>query len=254
MSSASERGSAAIQASVIPGHAHGTRIGPLPECSGLVMAGGEGRRMGGLDKGLLRWGNSTLAAHAAARLGQRCQPVVISANRNLEHYEALGLSTVRDLRVERAGPLAALEAGLHASADRWLVAVPCDSPLFPFDLPDRLWQSVFAPLRNGQRPPKAAYARCAGELHPAFCILDTGLAGTLTRFIDDGGRRMTDWWQAIGAQSVDFGAGCAAAFANANTPEAYQTLSASAADAPGNGLTAEVAAVTDLISSKDRPC
>jgi molybdenum cofactor guanylyltransferase len=181
--------------------------------------------MGGIDKGLLAWAPGTLAGHAAARLALAGLHVRVSANRRLEDYQEHGLEALTDRRPGFNGPLAGLEAGLHAAGQGWLLAVPCDSPFFPDDLPQRLWRAVaLANPLPGFASPQAAYARCGEAIQPAFCIVSTTLAATLTRFLDDGGRRMTDWWQAIGAASVDFGADSEAAFANANTPEQYQAL------------------------------
>jgi molybdopterin-guanine dinucleotide biosynthesis protein A len=197
------------------------------DCTGLVMAGGAGRRMGDSDKGLLAWGAGTLASHACQRLAANGLTVLLSANRNAEAYRAYGHAVVTDRRADYQGPLAALEAGLLASATPWLIAVPCDSPFFPDELPARLWQAVAgsAPL-PGYTAPMAAYVRCGEAHHPVFCILSTTLGGTLSRFLEDGGRRMTDWWQAIGARAIDFGTAAEPAFANANTPADYELLRA----------------------------
>jgi molybdopterin-guanine dinucleotide biosynthesis protein A len=181
--------------------------------------------MGGADKGLLAWRDTTLAQHAAARLSDAGLPVLVSANRNLERYRSLGLRVTPDRRADFPGPLAALEAGLYAASTTWVMAVPCDTPLFPDELPWRLWAGVVERIpAPGFGPPLAAYARCGDAVHPVFCLLSCSLAGTLTRFLDDGGRRMSEWWQAIGAHSVDFGRARESAFANANTHADYLSL------------------------------
>lgn len=199
-------------------------------CSGLVLAGGAGERMGGQDKGLLPWAGSCLAGHAAGRLAAQGLAVAISANRNLDAYHALGYPLMRDRRAGYAGPLAALEAGLLAGSAEWLLAVPCDSPLFPADLLTQLWTAVASD--DGATPRAlAAYARCGAERHPVFCLVHRRLAVPLGRFIDDGGHRVSDWWQACGAVGVDFGEAREGEFANANTPEEYARLQARAAGA-----------------------
>jgi len=198
-------------------------------CTGLVLAGGQGQRMGGQDKGLLPWQGGVLAAHAAQRLGATGMPVQVSANRNLEAYRALGFPVVEDRRSGFHGPLAALEAGLQAITTPWLLAVPCDSPFFPEDLGLRLWSALEAAAATpGQPPLRAVHVRCGAQPHPVFCLMARELAPELGRFLDAGGRRVRDWWQSVAAAAVDFGEGAQPAFANANTPEDYGRLRARA--------------------------
>ena len=195
------------------------------------MAGGAARRMGGADKGLLPWADGTLAGHTTQRLQQLHWPVLISANRNAERYAALGCPVIADRRHGFAGPLAALEAGLHAvqGSAEFLLAVPCDTPLFPAVLPARLLEAAQrAALQRPNPSGSAAFARQGDDVHPVFCVLSVALAGTLTRFLDDGGRRMRDWWTAIDAVSVDFSDQPVQCFANANTPASLAALQAQA--------------------------
>ena len=195
----------------------------LRDCSGLVLAGGAGTRMGGQDKGLLAWGTSCLAHHTAQRLTAAGMSVMVSANRNLEQYQAQGLQVLTDRRSGFNGPLAALEAGLYAASSTWLIAVPCDSPFFPDVLPHALYQAV-STIPADATPLEAAYARCGARLQPAFCILSTRVAARLTQFLDQGGRRMTDWWALLTSATVDFEPAMESAFANANTPQDYDAL------------------------------
>ena len=193
-------------------------------CTGLVLAGGAGQRMGGQDKGLLPWRGGTLAGHAANRLGAQGLVVWISTNRHLDVYARLGLPLVADRRSDYPGPLAALEAALHRVPTPWLLAVPCDTPFFPEDLAARLWSRVQVPDDPATPVAPAAYVRCGIRAHPVFCLISRALAEPLTRFLDDGGRRVLDWWQAVGALAVDLGTTAEPAFANANTPEELQRL------------------------------
>ncbi len=204
---------------------------PPANAIALVMAGGEGRRMGGIDKGLLPWATTTLAGHAAGRLAALRWSVRISANRFSQQYAALGYPVIADRRAGFNGPLAALEAGLYAAQGHadFLLAVPCDTPFFPADLPERLLGAAVAHHQPGRAVSGgAAFARHGEDLHPVFCVLSVALAGTLTRFLDDGGRRMRDWWTAIDAESVDFSDHADLCFANANTPAALAALQAQA--------------------------
>ena len=193
-------------------------------CTGLVLAGGAGQRMGGQDKGLLPWRDGTLAGHAAARLGAQGLAVWLSTNRHADAYAQLGLPLVADRRSDFPGPLAALEAALHLVTTPWLLAVPCDSPFFPADLGTRLWAAVHPEADSPMPLARAAYVRCGVQTHPVFCLISRTLAEPLTRFLDDGGRRVLDWWQAVGALAVNLGTAAEPAFANANTPEELQRL------------------------------
>lgn len=198
---------------------------PPGQCTALVLAGGAGRRMGGVDKGLLPWRNGTLAGHTAARLTALGLPVWISANRHGEDYRQLGYPVLADVRSDFAGPLAALEAGLQALPTPWLLALPCDSPFFPETLPARLWAALHPdPAAPEHCVADAAFTCCGDAQHPVFCLVARPLGAALTRFLDGGGRRVRDWWQEAGALAVDFGADSEAAFANANTPEELAAL------------------------------
>lgn len=203
---------------------------PAPgECCALILAGGAGTRMGGQDKGLQPWRGVPLAAAVAARMTAAGLPVLISANRNLEQYRAFGYPVVPDLRSGYAGPLAAIEAGLAAAPSPWLLTLPCDCPLFPDDLLARLWSAVRRAAADPlQTPPRAAQVRCGPHRHPVFALAHRSLATPLTRFLDDGGRRVSDWWQAVGALGVDFGLAAEPRFANANTPEELASMAAAA--------------------------
>ncbi len=198
---------------------------PSPDqCTAIVLAGGASRRMDGVDKGLLPWSGGTLAGHAAGRLAALGLPVMISANRHLDEYQALGYPVLQDRRPGYAGPLAAIESALLGVSTPWVLTVPCDGPFFPVDLPGRLWTVLNGSAATSRARVDAAYVRCGPQSHPVFSLVATRLAAPLGRFLDDGGRRVIDWWQAAGALSVDFGTTAADSFANANTPEELDRL------------------------------
>ncbi|MBK1615430.1 molybdenum cofactor guanylyltransferase MobA [Rubrivivax gelatinosus] len=178
------------------------------DITGLVLAGGLGRRMGGADKGLLDWQGRPLAAHALARLAPQVGTLALSANRNSEAYAAFGVPVLADLLPGALGPLAGLLAGLRHARTRWLAVVPCDAPRFPVDLVAR--------LAAGRAGAAVVYARAA-RTHPVFCLVDTTLAATLEQALARGERRVEGWLRAQGGIAVDFDD--ETAFANFNTPE-----------------------------------
>ena len=108
------------------------------DITGLILAGGRGSRMGGVDKGLQNHQGLPLALHALMRLAPQVGHAMINANRNLGAYEAMGVPVWPDGLADFAGPLAGFLVGLERCETPWLVTVPCDSPGFPEDLVLRL--------------------------------------------------------------------------------------------------------------------
>ena len=176
---------------------------------GLILAGGEGRRMGGQDKGLLQYAGHTLVECAVARLQPQVQQLHLSANRNLPRYEALGFPVLTDLLPGLPGPLAGLHAGLNACSGEILVCVPCDTPQFPFDLVRRLLAGL------GDAP--AAWAATREREHPVFMACRRTALPKLEDYLQRGERRVSGWLKEIGAVPVMFPD--ESAFANFNTPE-----------------------------------
>jgi len=181
--------------------------------TGLVLAGGRARRMGGGDKGLQPFRGQPLVAHAIARLRDQVDALIINANQNHEAYRALGYPVITDAvsaAVEAyAGPLAGLHAGLSACTTPLLVTVPCDSPLLPLDLVARLREGLAA------AGAELAVARSASGLQPVFSLCRRSVLNRLTTYLVSGGRKMDRWYTDIDVVSVDFAD--EAAFVNINT-------------------------------------
>ncbi len=186
--------------------------------TGLVLAGGRGSRMGEVDKGLVSVHGQPLIRHVLTRLVPQVAGVLISANRNLDTYAALGHPVMADTDPGFPGPLAGMRAGLLACPTPWLLVVPCDAPALPLDLAQRLAAEVTA----NDRP--AAVARTASGTQPVFTLLHRRLADSLGRFLDAGGRKVEDWQRAAGAVYADFDS--ANAFTNLNTPSELQRYAA----------------------------
>lgn len=191
-----------------------------PAITGLILAGGLGRRMGGVDKGLQCLDGCPLVAWAVQSLLPQVETLLINANRHAESYGIYGFPVVPDDIPDFAGPLAGLHAGLGRAETAWVVTVPCDSPFFPHDLVARLWQALVA--ANAE----VAVACTEGHRHPVFCLCHTGLRDDLGAYLAAGGRRMGEWCQGKRLVLVDFD-DQVAAFRNLNTPE---DLAASASD------------------------
>jgi len=176
--------------------------------SGIVLAGGLGRRMGGVDKGLQLLHGRPMIAHVLARLAPQVDEIVINANQNLERYAAFGHRVVSDRIGGFAGPLAGLHAGLGAISHPLAVTVPCDSPFLPGDLVAR--------LRANLGSNDLAVAKTGDQPHPVFALVRLSVAGNLQAFLAGGGRKIDAWYAALRVVEVQFDDE-ADAFRNINT-------------------------------------
>jgi molybdopterin-guanine dinucleotide biosynthesis protein A len=176
---------------------------------GAILAGGRGRRMGGADKGWILWQGRPLVEQVAERLRPQVGRLLISANRNLERYAALGAAVVADERAgqgEFAGPLAGMLAVLRQARGDWVAFVPCDAPALP--------RALVARLAEAGAGTRAAVATCGGVVQPVFCLLPRTLAPRLQELLEQGERRPQEMLRQVGAVAVPFAD--AAAFANIN--------------------------------------
>jgi molybdopterin-guanine dinucleotide biosynthesis protein A len=182
----------------------------ISHMTGLVLAGGRGTRMGGVDKGLQAFHGQPLARHALERLRPQVGGLVLSANRHLNDYAAFGVPVWPDADAEFAGPLAGMLAGLAHCTTPYLATVPCDAPLFPLDLVARL-AAVNADIVVASAPDDTGVQRP----QPVFCLLRTDLRDSLAAFLAAGGRKVGQWMAQHHCARVPFGD--AQAFFNANT-------------------------------------
>ena len=188
------------------------------EITGLVLAGGRGSRMGGVDKGLQNFNGMPLALHTLMRLQPQVGELLVNANRNLAAYEAFGAPVWPDGISDYAGPLAGFLTGLERCETPWLLTVPCDTPLFPQDLVARLSQAAD---QNGAEIAMAAAPEEDGQLRPqpVFCLLRRELLESLMRFTQGGGRKIDAWTAQQRTVIVPFNlpGDAPSAFFNANT-------------------------------------
>lgn len=186
----------------------------LGSVTGVVLAGGQGARFGGADKGWLELHGLPLVEHVLARFAPQVSHVMVSANRNLDRYRALVPRVLTDeapLGVY-GGPLAGMRAGLAHAPTAWVAFVPCDAPQLPRTLVARLAEAASA------RGARAAAARCEGRLQPVFCLLATALLAELDAHRAAGGASVHGFLERVGAVPVDFDESLA--FRNLNTPDA----------------------------------
>ena len=195
---------------------------PHGDITGLVLAGGRGSRMGGIDKGLQLFRGVPLAQHALRRLGAQAGTTAINANRNIDRYEAMGAPVWPDALPDHPGPLAGFLAGLVHCETPYLLTVPCDSPLFPGDLAARLAQALAA--QQADIAMAATLENGVEQVQPVFCLLKRELRASLQAFIE-GGQRKIDRWTAL-HRCVVVRFDDAPAFANANTLAELEQLNA----------------------------
>ena len=157
------------------------------DITGLILAGGRGSRMGGVDKGLQMYRGRPLAQHALERLRPQVGQVMVNANRNQEWYRTLNVPVWPDQVPDFPGPLAGMLAGLAHCDTAFLATVPCDTPNFPLDLVARLVDG----LQSADADIAVAYTRAREDLfpQPVFCLMKSSLKDALAAFIAAGERK-----------------------------------------------------------------
>ena len=192
----------------------------IEQVTGIILAGGRGSRMGGVDKGLQQHAGMPLVMHAILRLGPQVGSLMVNANRNLSAYESFGVPVWPDTTPEHPGPLAGFLVGLEHCDTAYLATVPCDTPGFPPDLVARLAEGLQAAdaqvayavtEEDGKRQP-----------HPVFCLMASDVLESLIRFLASGERKIDRWTAQHPCVEVLFED--ASAFRNANTREELLAL------------------------------
>jgi len=182
------------------------------QLTGVVLAGGKARRLGGVDKGLQPYRGRPLIQHALEILAPLCAEILVNANRNLAAYRRFGHPVIPDPTPDFQGPLAGILAALQRAHTPALLVVPCDSPHLRRDLLERLAASL--------ADHDIAIAHDGRRLHPVVMALRTELAGDLSAWLAAGGRKIDRWAQRHRWTAVD-GSDAPDQFRNLNTPEDF---------------------------------
>ena len=180
--------------------------------TGLVLAGGLSRRMGGVDKGLTVLRGKPMVAWVLERLAPQVEEVIINANQNVEIYRAFGPAVVSDAIGGFPGPLAGLQAGMQAARHPLILTVPCDSPFLPADLAQRLARA------KSERGADLAVAKTGEQAYPVISLCGRELLPHLTDYLARGGRKVDAWYASLKVVEVGFDDE-AEAFSNINTPD-----------------------------------
>ncbi|MDM7482111.1 MAG: molybdenum cofactor guanylyltransferase MobA [Halomonas sp.] len=184
------------------------------DLTGMILAGGEGRRMGGRDKGLEPFAGLPLVAHTVKRFDGHVHELMINANRNGDAYALFADRVIADAEGGFKGPLMGIYSGLRAARTPWLLVAPCDSPALPHDLVARMVAGIVT--QDGEHDIAVAFD---GErLHPVVALLRTSLADDLAATLAEGERKIDRWYARHTWCRVDM-SDCPEAFANLNTEE-----------------------------------
>ena len=185
----------------------------------LILAGGRATRMGGVDKGLVLLNNKPLIAHVIERLQTQVDEIIINANRELETYRTLDYQVFADEIADFAGPLAGIQLGLKHATSEYLLTSPCDCPLLPANLCEKLLGAL------NTHHADIAIATSHNNDHPVICLCKKSVLASLNSYLQQGGRKVSIWQKSLRHVYVDFSV-TPDVFSNINTPEELNLLAA----------------------------
>lgn len=189
----------------------------LQDVTAVILAGGQGRRMGGQDKGLIEFEGRPLVAILVDLLERQGVDIVINANRNVERYRQFGYPVVSDQLQDYQGPLAGFASAMATVSSRFILTLPCDGPRLADDYVAR-----FIAAAAG-REPGVLVAFDGERLQPVHALIRVDLLASLHHFLDSGERKIDRWYAGHDFQRVDF-SDCADMFRNINTPSDQESL------------------------------
>jgi molybdopterin-guanine dinucleotide biosynthesis protein A len=160
---------------------------PRDDVTGVVLAGGRGKRMGGVDKGLVNLHGRPMVMHVIDALRPQVGRIIINANRNVDKYEALGYEVISDIVGDYFGPLAGMASAMQAASTAYVLTVPCDSPMIEDDLAVRLYRAL------AHEKADASIAHDGERVHPVFALLKRDLLPSLQSYLESGERKIDRW-------------------------------------------------------------
>ncbi len=166
------------------------------EISSVILAGGQGLRMDGVDKGLIEFRGLPLVAHVASVIESKVDKIYISANRSFDSYASYG-EVISDDLLGFQGPLAGISKALKVCSTKYLLVLPCDSPLIDSELIDDLIS------RMKQKDADICVAHDGSIMHATFALMKSNLGKSLEHFLNDGGRKMALWYRQQNLERVD---------------------------------------------------
>lgn len=190
---------------------------PKNDVTGVVLAGGRGKRMGGIDKGLVDLRGRPMVMHVVDILRPQVGRLIINANRNTDQYEALGYEVISDVVGNYFGPLAGMASAMQASRTPYVLTVPCDSPLVGQDLAMRLYSALMDDDAD------ASVAHDGERMHPVFALLKRDLLPSLHSYLSSGERKI-DRWLNQNKLAIAYFKDKPDAFINVNSPDERKAL------------------------------
>jgi molybdenum cofactor guanylyltransferase len=190
---------------------------PRNDITGLILAGGRARRMGGRDKGLIEVNGKPMIEYALAALELQAGQILINANRNLAHYAGYGHPVISDELGDFQGPLAGIATAMARITTPYLLTAPCDSPLLPKDLGVCLYRALTRAKAD------IAVAHDGVRMQPVFSLLKRKLLPSLMTFLEQGERKIDCWYARHSVAIADF-THHPDTFLNINTPEQRRAL------------------------------
>lgn len=191
------------------------------QITGLILAGGRAQRMGGIDKGLISFHGKPLIESTISRLKPQVSTILINANRSITKYSYYGYPVLMDQTPDFSGPLAGFSIGLKHCKTPYLLTSPCDSPLLPIDLAEKMAVEL---EDNNLELVFASSKEADGKIwsQPVFCLMKNSLQDSLDAFLSKGDLKIDRWFKELRSGTVVFEN--AQAFSNVNTPEELTAL------------------------------
>lgn len=168
------------------------------DVTAVILAGGQGKRVGGKDKGLLDFRGKPLISHVIDAVASQVPTILISANRNRDDYAAFGYPIIEDRKAGFCGPLAGIDAALNAMQTPYLLCVPCDTPLLPADLVSVLYEALQASTAS------IAVASDGDRIHPVISIMRGNVINSVAERLQAGEYKLMDWLESESYVTVDF--------------------------------------------------
>jgi len=190
---------------------------PINDITGIILAGGKARRMGGEDKGLITLKDRAMIDYIITALRSQVSNIIINANRNPEQYSVYGLPVIADMLDDYLGPLVGMATGMHTTDKPYIVTVPCDSPFIPDTLVEMLYHSLHMSDAD------ISVAHDGERMQPVFALLKCELLPSLLAFLNEGGRKIDTWYSQHRLAIADFSRS-PDTFLNLNTPEDRKIL------------------------------
>jgi molybdenum cofactor guanylyltransferase len=188
-----------------------------PAVTAVILAGGRGKRMGGLDKGLINFAGKPMIEHILTAISPQCDVIIINANRHIEHYEKYKHRVLADELNDFQGPLAGFSIALEQATTPLIMTLPCDAPLLPDDLVSRMIVAM------QEADSDIAVAHDGDRLQPVYALIKTRLSAGLKKFLSSGERKIDRWYALNHTTQVDF-SDIQQVFKNINTPEQQKEI------------------------------